>query len=213
MKRTYDPDQHCGGKTRGGTPCVQPKGHKTEHPGIGRCALHGGRTPTHVAKAKREAAEALAVTLGLPIEVDPKDAILQQIHWRAGQAAWWRERVQALDPEALVWGVVKHSAGLGPQGPVDVTDEAAEVSVYLAQYLAAQAALESLCIQAVKIGLDERRVKLAEQQQAELADGFRWLVHEARLRLDLNDAEGSCLMDLVGEMMGRLDRMESVAKV
>ncbi len=214
VDETAGHDGKCGGKKRQGEgTCTQAAGWGTDHPGFGRCKLHGGKTPTHKISAREERAKALAVTLGVPIEVDPKEAILQQIYWRHGAVAWWRERVRALDPEALVWGVVKTSKGFGPQGPVDVTDEAAEVSVYLAQYLAAQAALESLCIQAVKIGLDERRVRLAEQQQAELAEGFRWLVGEARLRLDLSEAEGSCLMDLVGEMMGRLDRMESAAKV
>lgn len=33
---------HCGAKTRAGTPCEQPAGWGTEHPGTGRCKLHGG---------------------------------------------------------------------------------------------------------------------------------------------------------------------------
>ena len=32
----------CGAKTRAGTPCQQPAGWGTEHPGTGRCKLHGG---------------------------------------------------------------------------------------------------------------------------------------------------------------------------
>lgn len=32
----------CGAKTRAGTPCQQPAGWGTEHPGEGRCKLHGG---------------------------------------------------------------------------------------------------------------------------------------------------------------------------
>jgi len=40
----------CGGKTRSGTPCQQPAGWGTDHPGEGRCKLHGGctlRGPEH----------------------------------------------------------------------------------------------------------------------------------------------------------------------
>ncbi len=35
----------CGAKTRGGTPCRRPAGWGTEHPGEGRCKLHGGCSP------------------------------------------------------------------------------------------------------------------------------------------------------------------------
>ena len=33
----------CGAKTRAGTPCSYMAGYKTDHPGVGRCYLHGGR--------------------------------------------------------------------------------------------------------------------------------------------------------------------------
>jgi hypothetical protein len=32
----------CGAKTRSGKPCRKPAGHGTDHPGEGRCKLHGG---------------------------------------------------------------------------------------------------------------------------------------------------------------------------
>lgn len=35
----------CGAKTRAGTPCRRPAGAGTDHPGSGRCKLHGGATP------------------------------------------------------------------------------------------------------------------------------------------------------------------------
>lgn len=35
----------CGAKTRSGKPCKQKAGARTDHPGQGRCWLHGGRTP------------------------------------------------------------------------------------------------------------------------------------------------------------------------
>ena len=34
----------CNAKTRAGTPCQQPAGWGTDHPGAGRCKLHGGRS-------------------------------------------------------------------------------------------------------------------------------------------------------------------------
>jgi len=35
----------CGARTRSGEPCRQAAGWGTDHPGVGRCKLHGGATP------------------------------------------------------------------------------------------------------------------------------------------------------------------------
>ena len=35
----------CGARTRAGTPCQLPAGWGTDHPGSGRCKLHGGASP------------------------------------------------------------------------------------------------------------------------------------------------------------------------
>jgi hypothetical protein len=35
----------CGARTRAGSPCSKVAGWRTDHPGQGRCYLHGGRTP------------------------------------------------------------------------------------------------------------------------------------------------------------------------
>ena len=204
----------CGSrKKQGEGTCTRPAGWGTSHAGSGKCKLHGGATPSGAKAAQREAAEAMAVTLGLPVDTDPQEAILSAIRWAAGHVEFYRGRIQALDPEVLVWGKVKTSQGFGPQGPVDVTDEAAAVNVWLDLYDRERDRLAKLCIDAVKIGLDERRVKLAEAQATMLADGFRWLLVEAGPRMELEDREVSVLGDLIAEMMTRLDAMESGAKV
>lgn len=47
--RKYDADKHCGARTKSdapgrtkGKPCTRAKGERTNHPGQGRCWLHGG---------------------------------------------------------------------------------------------------------------------------------------------------------------------------
>lgn len=42
---TPDAPRSCGAKTRGGGACQKPLGWGTDHPGQGRCKLHGGATP------------------------------------------------------------------------------------------------------------------------------------------------------------------------
>lgn len=54
-REPYDPERHCGAAIKGkhlqgtnrppGSPCIFPKGHRTPHPGVGKCWLHGGATP------------------------------------------------------------------------------------------------------------------------------------------------------------------------
>ena len=39
----FDPDVHCGGLTREQLTCMRVAGSGTNHPGVGRCDLHGGR--------------------------------------------------------------------------------------------------------------------------------------------------------------------------
>lgn len=62
----------CGGKRRGegtGMLCTRPAGWGTDHPGSGRCKLHGGKTPSHERAGQRARAEQAVATLGLPREV------------------------------------------------------------------------------------------------------------------------------------------------
>ena len=46
-------DIKCGAKTRAGTPCKQKAGWGTDHVGIGKCKLHGGRSTGPKDKIKK----------------------------------------------------------------------------------------------------------------------------------------------------------------
>lgn len=41
----FDPELHCGAKARNGGECMQLAGAQTDHPKMGRCKFHGGKTP------------------------------------------------------------------------------------------------------------------------------------------------------------------------
>lgn len=67
MTIAFDPAKHCGAHGRqAGAPCRQVKGTKTNHPGAGRCWLHGGNTPNGQAAAAKEAAQHAVAKLGIP---------------------------------------------------------------------------------------------------------------------------------------------------
>jgi hypothetical protein len=95
----------CGADTGHGS-CKQPAGWGTEHVGIGRCKLHGGSTPSHVVAARQVQAREAVVTYGLPVDVSPAEALLEEVRWTAGHVVWLRERVQALEADGVadsVW--------------------------------------------------------------------------------------------------------------
>ncbi|MFJ4261905.1 hypothetical protein ACIPYU_05610 [Paenarthrobacter nicotinovorans] len=74
-------------------------------------------------------------TLGLPIDIDPGNALLDEIHWTAGHVQLLREKVQELQDEELVWGRTQTDAGFGPHGPVDTAKENAGPSVWYELYM------------------------------------------------------------------------------
>jgi hypothetical protein len=112
-------------------------------------------------------------TLGLPVDVDPGKALLDEIHWTAGHVAWLREKVQELEADDLVWGKTQHDDGVGPQGVVDVTTEKAAPSVWYELYMKEREHLAKVCALALRAGIEERKVKLAESQGALVADVIR----------------------------------------
>lgn len=171
--------KECGAKLKGkraGQLC-----QLTPPAGAKRCRFHGGASPQAKAAAERRVAEQEAretmtkavLTLGLPIDVDPGKALLDEIHMTAGHVQWLREKVQELEPEALVWGRTQHDDGVGPQGVVDVTTEKAAPSVWYELYMKEREHLAKVCALALRAGIEERKVKLAESQGLLVADVIR----------------------------------------
>ncbi|WP_285240077.1 hypothetical protein [Pseudarthrobacter sp. MEB009] len=166
----------CGAKNKKAEPCgLGPV------PGATRCGRHGGKAPQVQKKAAERLAEQEAQrimtnavkTLGLPKDIDPGKALLDEIHWTAGHVAWLREKVQELENEQLVWGKTQHEDGVGPQGAVDVTTEKAGPSVWYELYMKEREHLAKVCALALRAGIEERKVKLAESQGALVAEAIR----------------------------------------
>lgn len=157
----------CGAKNKAGNPCgLGPV------PGATRCGRHGGKAPQVQAKAERVLAEQKAKnimsnavrTLGLPVDIDPAQALKDEIAVTYGHVQWLRAKVQELTPEDLVWGKDKHEDGVGPQGVVDVTTEKAGPSVWYSMYLTEREHLVKVTTAALRAGIQERQIKLAEEQ-------------------------------------------------
>lgn len=158
----------CRGTSRSGEPCKLPpiKGGAV-------CRMHGGKAPQVQAAAARRVAEAEAaremeramVTLGSRVgDVDPARALLDEIAWTHAHVQWLRVKVQELSPKDLAWGVTQTDNGIGPQGPVDMTVEKAAPNVWYSMYLTEREHLVKVSAAALRAGIEERRIKIAEDQ-------------------------------------------------
>lgn len=179
---------YCGGRKRDGSgdTCTRPAGWGTDHPGIGRCKLHGGKTGSHRAAAQREIARQAVATFGLPIEIDPHQAVLGEVYRTAGAVAWLDDIVRNLPPADVVWGVTEETTKDSGEFPgVDVTRKAAP-NVWVDLWQRERKHLVAVCKAAADMKIDERMVRLAEAQGAQLAGVIRELV--ARLGLSAEQA-------------------------
>lgn len=166
--RSHD---RCGARKRnnGGT-CGQAAGWGTDHPGIGLCKLHGGATQAHRTAARTEQARRAVLTYGLPREVDPAAALLEEVHRTAGHVAWLAQKIRGLDEDALTWGVAEESEKNASMFPGTDRKLKARPSVWLELYQRERRHLVAVSKAALDAGISERLVRLAEQQGATLAD-------------------------------------------
>lgn len=170
-------------------------GHKKNDPGKGGpcgnralvggtvCRYHGGQAGQVKAAAAQRVMEAEAArqvaTLGLPIDISPTDALLQEVQWTAGHVHWLRGKVQELERGAvesgyraddaatnhpLVWGQTKVVDKSGGENPGTDTTESATPSIWYQLYVREREHLVTVCAAALRAGVEERKVRLAEAQ-------------------------------------------------
>jgi hypothetical protein len=180
-------DGDCGAKTRKGTPCRQRAGHGTNHPGIGRCSRHGGASPNaevagQVFLARREAA-----VMGRPLDIEPHEAILECIRIAAGEVQYASERIAELEPEQAVAPLVSthERPRKGEYGFEEHDDNVTETKtdqpalhIWIVARRQAMDRLVTYSATAIKAGIDERRVKLAESQGQLLVQVIRGVLQE-----------------------------------
>jgi hypothetical protein len=154
-------ERFCGARKRQGEgTCTQPSGWGTDHVGIGSCKLHGGSMQNHKTAAITTQARRDVVLFGARRDIHPADALLELVQWTAGEVDYWRHRVRLLDEDALTWGVTRVKEGGDDRG----TTEEAKPNVAYVMLVDASNRLEKYSTAALKAGVDERRVRLAEQQ-------------------------------------------------
>lgn len=174
---------HISSGPRKGQPCANPPLH-----GADVCRYHGGAAGQVRAAAATRAQEAAAARelarLGRPVEIHPSDALLDLVHWTAGEVQFWRQRVVDLadrDEAALTWGKKSSVRKTSGQWPGKDTTSAAAPHVAYVMLTDASNRLAGYCAAALKAGVEERRVRLAEQQGDLVAEAIRRILDALNL--------------------------------
>jgi len=155
----------CGARTKAQDLCRKGAGWGTDHPGFGACKLHGGNMPNHIRAAQlHEAAEAVQY-YGLPRDVDPFDALLEELARTAGHVDWLRMQVGTLTDSDLINPV-------GTAGPTEsgaIQTPRYEPHAFVRLYQEERDHLTKVAATCIKVGIDERKIEIAERQGALIA--------------------------------------------
>ena len=153
----------CGRKKRDGNCCLNEAGKGTDHLGVGPCWLHGGRLPNVRKSAQHQIAREAVERLGLRREVDSHRALLEEVWRAAGWVDWLERQIRQHDPDALATGEL----------PEDV-----RARYWLGRYDRERVRLVDASAAAIRAGVAERQVKIAEEQGRLIAEVIRGVLDD-----------------------------------
>lgn len=194
----------CLARTRRGTPCQKEAGWGTQHVGVGRCKLHGGAEPHAQVNGMVQLARRDMAVMGCPLAIEPHEAILECIRISAGEVRYASDRVAELQAGDAVGPVLTSKLDVpGPQQP-DADESEAEESLDKANSeLAAELRfgppathiwievrhramdrLVAYSAAALKAGIEERLVRVAESTAQLLAQAVRGILTDLGVQDD-----------------------------
>ena len=191
MEEGRDP-RKCSATKQDGTPCT-----KWRVLGSTVCQTHGAGAPQVRQRAaeRRQQAQILKALGDVPVEnVDPAEALLRLVSMKWAETLWLRSKVRELpdstteadddagdDADTLVWGRTKHEQGIGPQGPIDKTDYAAEANIWWRLLREAEDQLAKYSTAALRAGVERRQLELQEAQAVHLASAINRILDALEL--------------------------------
>lgn len=140
----------CGAKKRQYpyTPCEQPAGFGTPHPGSGLCKFHGGSTPNGIVHAKRERLDA-AAQIELEREgLSPVEDPLAELQMLAAEVKRWKDILGDKVEELESW-------------TTESLMESEEIRAVIGAYERALDRTNTVLSGMVRLNLEERQQKLS----------------------------------------------------
>jgi hypothetical protein len=169
----------CGAKNRNKDTkrerCTRPAGWGTDNGRYGPCKLHLGKTKRLQHKAALERAEDIKTIYGLPIETTATEALEGELKRTAGHVAWLQTKIAHTAKDEDLTEVVGGAGGSSPS---------TEESIWLRMYARERKHLTDVAKACHAVGIDERRVQLAEQQGQLLAQAVQGMLRELGVEND-----------------------------
>jgi hypothetical protein len=158
---------------------------------------HGASAPQVRAAGQRRVEQARAeqavVTYGLPVDIEPLDALIEEIARTAGHVRWLAGVVSGLEERAITFGPtetqVTDSTVERARGNTRTATMAAGVNVWVDLYLRERQHLVNVCKVAIACGLAEREVELAESQGALIAGLLTAVFTDPKLALSADQQQ------------------------
>jgi len=169
----------CGANTRSGGKCGRPAGWGTDHPGVGRCKLHGGSTPNHEVAAQKETARQAVERFALTadddaVDIDPRDSLAIELHRSHRAVEFLSCLVNELGLD--IYGETYHVSGIA-------TGEA-KPHVLWGMWMEERKHLRAVAAEAARAGVEARRLELAEQTAHTIATLLRAIFGDPELGMD-----------------------------
>jgi hypothetical protein len=187
-------------------------GHRRKHPdapcrawpnnGSDVCRIHGASAPQAIAKATERVQQAAIVqaarTFGVARNgVSEEQALREELSRTLGNIAWLTVVVADLEAEDVFWGRTAEETGResGSGGRGDTSRDHATIrrearlNVAVAYLMEERKHLKSLAVEMVRLGLQEREVRIEEQQGHLWASVMRAVLGDEALGLSAAQLE------------------------
>jgi len=192
-------------------PCGRPamRGQKVCATHGGRATDAKRKAAKVIAQQEADAAKIRACkTLGVRFDglnISPTEALLEEVTWTYVHVQWLRSKVQELEDRAsqdtvitgdedgepvtierpgghaLIWGQVEFKSKTGGDDWGKTTVDRAGPNAWYELYSRERDRLIKVCSEAIRAGIEERRVQLAEQQGALVAEAIRRILDDLNL--------------------------------
>jgi hypothetical protein len=207
MSTQPEPARHdkCGARGhQTGEPCGLPAGWGTSHVGVGNCRKHLGNAPNNVQHARQLQAEDAALRFGVPVQTTASDALLHELCVSRGIVDFIRARLAALPQDEMTFGSERvtrrqRQPGGGERVIEDTSTVRSRPHVWWGLLDQAQRHHAQVAAEIARLGIEERRVQLAEAQ-AELF--YSSLIRAfALLGVSDDDRTADVILQVMGEVV------------